>query len=150
MYTDFVYTVVVYSDKTRVITLASKRDAESVRLTRAANGVLTRQEYMADGRLCRFNGPALTYWNTDDKLIFEEYRLDGALHNIGGPAIIRYFPDTGFPRAKWWYTYGRIHNGNDEPAIGFYNRNGSVRTLKWYTNGGMTQEETYSRERRRA
>jgi hypothetical protein len=148
--TTFVYTVVVYSDQTRIITLAAEYGMESVRLTRAANGVLTKQEYLIGDRPSRFDGPAATYWNTDGKIIFEGYIIDGVFHNTDGPAMTRMFPDTGTMWYERWYRYGRIHNDNDDPAIVYYNEDGSVKKRKWYTDGVMTREETYSRERRRA
>lgn len=49
--------------------------------------------YFDEGRLHRFDGPAVIAYKRDGSLLREKYYINGKLHRIDGPAYIEYIGD---------------------------------------------------------
>lgn len=90
------------------------------------------EKWLLNGKLCRDDGPAHTYFDENNKIINERWYQNGQLHRDNGPAIINYY-ENGKINNEIWYQNNKLHRDNG-PVVLCYYENGKIKNEEWCQN----------------
>lgn len=99
----------------------------------ATSGEGRKEQWLVDGKLHRFDGPAILVYDNAGRIQSESWYVNDCRHRGDGPAV-KLFDRVGrLVREEWWRD-GRLDR-EDGPAVVEYAADGVSCFEEWWTNG---------------
>ena len=97
--------------------------------------VVLTERWELDGKLCRFNGPALVERSgITGEVISESWYLYDVQHRDGAPAVIEYTDNEQKVFLQMWKQNGNLHRRGG-PAVLELDNQGTPIRCEWWING---------------